>query len=102
MELTVIKRDGRHQPFSSEKLLVGISRCLEKRPGADKAQAIAERIEKKLKTRGKKEIQSQQIGKLVLGELKKTDKIAYLRFASVYRHFEDPRDFARELESLTV
>lgn len=100
LELTVVKRDGRHEPFYKEKLRSGIAKALEKRPGADKVDEIADRIERKLLKRGNNKVTSKTIGKMVLAELKKVDMVAYLRFASVYRQFKQPEDFARELTSL--
>lgn len=100
IELLVIKRDGRRQPFSREKLKRGIEKALEKRPGLQNLNEITSRVESKLWIKGKKEIESKFIGQVVLGELKKVDKVAYLRFASVYRHFEDTTDFAKELQHL--
>lgn len=99
-ELIVIKRDGRRQPFAREKLNEGLVKSLEKRPHFDKVEVIADKIEGKLRAKGKNEVSSKTIGQMVLLELKKIDKIAYLRFASVYRHFDDPMDFTKELESL--
>ncbi len=101
-ELVVVKRDGRREPFSSEKLLSGLIKSLEKCPSASKAPLISTKIEVKLRAKGTNEITSKAIGQMVLLELKKIDKIAYLRFASVYRHYQDPSDFARELESLEL
>lgn len=100
VDLMVIKKDGRKELYCKDKLLNGIVKALQKRPGADQAETIAERIEKKLRGKGKAEISTKIIGQAVLTELRKLDQVAYLRFASVYRHFEDPRDFARELESI--
>ena len=97
----VIKKDGRRQPFDINKLRSGIEKALEKRPHEDKVEEITQRIEKKLLAQGRKDISSKVIGRAVLQELRKFDKVAYLRFASVYRHFEDEKDFARELQSLT-
>lgn len=97
----VIKKDGRRQPFDINKLKSGIEKALEKRPQADKVEEITQKVEKKLLAKGKKDILSKIIGQAVLQELRKIDKVAYLRFASVYRHFEDEKDFARELQSLT-
>lgn len=101
-ELVVVKRDGRREAFSSEKLLRGLILALEKCPNASKASLIAEKIETKLRAKGTNEVTSKAIGQMVLLELKKIDKIAYLRFVSVYRHYQDPSDFVRELESLEV
>ena len=97
----VIKKDGRRQPFDINKLRSGIEKALEKRPHEDKVEEMTQRIEKKLLAKGRKDILSKVIGRAVLQELRKFDKVAYLRFASVYRHFEDEKDFARELQSLT-
>ncbi|OGE24701.1 transcriptional regulator NrdR [Candidatus Daviesbacteria bacterium RIFCSPHIGHO2_01_FULL_38_8] len=101
IEFLVIKRDGRREQFSKDKLRAGILRALEKRPNFNKVDYITNKIENKLRFKGKKEIATKVIGQLVLLELKKLDKVAYLRFASVYRHFEDPTDFAKELQALT-
>lgn len=98
--ILVIKKDGRREAFSDEKLRAGLLKALEKRPGIDKVSKIVDRIEGKLRRRGLREISSQTIGKWVLSELKKLDHVAYLRFASVYRDFGDPKDFARELKML--
>lgn len=96
----VIKRDGRRQPFDTEKLRSGIAKSLDKRPEVGRVDELTQRIECKLRSKGKTEISTRIIGQTVLTELKKIDKVAYLRFASVYRHFEDPTDFVRELQSL--
>jgi transcriptional repressor NrdR len=96
----IVKRDGRKEPFDREKLSSGLIKALEKRPDIDKVIQIVERIEGKLRRKGEKEIKSRVVGQLVLLELKKLDKIAYLRFASVYRQFTEPGDFARELQGL--
>lgn len=100
LQVMVIKRDGRKQVFDREKIKTGLAKALEKRPYLDKLDEIVERIEKRIRTRGLKEIPSTTIGKMVLNELKKLDKVAYLRFASVYRHFDNPLDFAKELQIL--
>lgn len=100
VEILVIKKDGRREPFIQEKLLSGLMRALEKRPGIEKVSTIVDRIEARIRTKGLKEIPSQTLGKWVLAELKKLDSVAYLRFASVYRSFGDPKDFAKELKTL--
>ena len=100
VEILVIKKDGRKEPFVREKLEVGLIKALEKRPGIDKISKIADRIEGRIRIKGLQEIPSHQLGKWMLSELKKLDPIAYLRFASVYRTFSDPKDFKRELETL--
>lgn len=100
LELYVVKRNGRRELFEREKLRQGIEKALEKRPGIDKTLEIVDKIEGKLRLKGEKEVLSKLIGQLVLSELKKIDKVAYLRFASVYRGFNELGDFARELQGL--
>lgn len=101
LELVVIKRDGRREPFLREKVRNGIVKALEKRPAENKIDELVEKIERRLRKKGQKEISSKLIGQLVLGELKKLDEVAYLRFASVYRNFKQAEDFAKELSSFT-
>ncbi len=100
IEILVIKKDGRKQLFDRDKLERGLVRALEKRPGIDKVSGIIDRIESRIRAKRVEEIPSQVLGKWVLSELKKIDPIAYLRFASVYRTFSDPKDFKKELETL--
>ena len=100
LEVMVLKKDGRREIFIDEKLRSGILRALEKRPDIDKASAIVDRIEGRIRAKGLKEIESQTLGKWVLSELKRLDPVAYLRFASVYRTFSDPGDFAKEIRAL--
>ena len=101
-ELYVIKRDGRKEEFKKDKVRSGLIRALEKRPGIEKVDEIVDKILQNLKVKGKKEIESKAIGNLVLSQLKKLDKVAYLRFASVYREFKEAGDFKKELESLKI
>lgn len=100
VEVLVIKKDGRKQPFDREKLERGLIRALEKRPGIDKVPMILDRIEGRIRAKRLQEIPSRELGKWMLAELKKLDPIAYLRFASVYRTFSDPKDFKKEIETL--
>ena len=100
LEFIVIKKNGKKEPFEKEKLALGLIKALEKRPGADKADKIVDKLTARLHSKGVKEIQSQVLGKWVLAELKKLDPVAYLRFASVYRTFTDMKDFKKELETL--
>lgn len=102
LELMVLKRDGHREVFDSTKLRSGIERALEKRPSFLNIEGIVTKIEGKIRGKGLKEMESKTIGKMVLAELKKIDKVAYLRFASVYRKFENPDDFTKELEHLKV
>ena len=100
IELLVIKKDGRKEMFDRQKLKAGIAKALEKRPSIDKTEDLVDKVEKKFRKKGVSEVSSRSIGKAVLSELKRLDMIAYLRFASVYRQFENPEDFARELNVL--
>lgn len=100
VEVMVVKKDGRRQPFDREKLERGLIRALEKRPGIDKVSLIVDRIEARIRVKRLQEIQSKELGKWMLTELKKLDPVGYLRFASVYRTFSDPKDFKREIETL--
>lgn len=100
LQIVVLKKDGRREPFVSEKLQMGLLKALEKRPGIEKVSRIVDRLEGRIRAKGYQEIPSQTLGKWVLSELKRIDPIAYLRFASVYRTFSDPKDFKRELETL--
>lgn len=86
--------------FDSTKLRSGIEKALEKRPAVVELDKIVAKIEKRVKSKDQKEIESKIIGREVLTELKKTDKVAYIRFASVYRQFKDPVDFSKELQNL--
>lgn len=100
VEIMVLKKDRRREPFIREKLQVGLIKALEKRPGIEQVSKILDRIEAKIRSKGLQEVPSQQLGKWMLAELKKLDPIAYLRFISVYRTFSDPKEFKRELETL--
>ncbi len=98
VDFLVIKKDGRKEAFSKEKLFLGIVKALEKRPGMEGADGIACKIEQKLRRKGDREVPSTLIGKMVLAELKKMDRVAYLRFASVYRRFDGVEDFTKEMQ----
>jgi len=97
----VVKKDGTRQPFDTQKLLRGMMRACEKRPiQISQLEEIAEEIESLLQERPDKEIGVAEIGQLVMDRLKELDKVAYVRFASVYREFGDVAEFRRELEDL--
>ena len=97
----VKKRDRRREPYSREKVIRGIKIACQKRPvSIYDIEAVAERIEQKLRALGEKEIESREIGMCVMEELKKLDKVAYVRFASVYKNFEDIDEFRAEVETL--
>jgi transcriptional repressor NrdR len=97
----VIKKDGRREEFDREKLLTGIRKACDKRPLASGAVAeLVDGIEAELYQTGKSEIPSSVIGDMVMARLKKTDHIAYIRFASVYREFADITTLKEEVDSL--
>lgn len=99
--LTVIKRGGEREIFSRSKLLQGLHRACEKRPiGTEALEKLVDGIESGLRNEFKTEAPSAEIGERVLDCLKDLDKVAYVRFASVYRHFEDVDEFKRELSRL--
>lgn len=96
--LWVIKKDGRRELFEKEKLRGGILRAIEKRPvSIDLVNQAIDDLERELLSQEKEEVPTQLIGKLVLKKLKKIDKVAWLRFASVYLEFEDIRDFEKTI-----
>jgi transcriptional repressor NrdR len=98
--LLVVKRDGSRVPFDRDKLVAGLSKALTNRPVTRSAiETMARRIETRLRRKGP-QIRSQQIGVEVLATLRRTDEIAYLRFASVYKDFQEITDFSRELDLL--
>lgn len=100
-DLYIIKKDGKREKFSREKLEKGIDKAFEKRPVAkEKIDKMINDIEEQLRRKGKKEIKSSTIGELVIKRIKKFDNIAYIRFASVYRNFQDVKDFKKELKEL--
>jgi transcriptional repressor NrdR len=97
----VVKRDGSRVPFDGRKLRSGIMRALEKRPvGTQDVDAALARINRRLVSSGEGEVSSRKIGELVMDELRSLDQVAYVRFASVYRQFEDVAAFREEIESL--
>jgi len=97
----IIKTDGRREPFNEEKLRAGIVRALEKRPvGIEKIDAAVNNIMKRMRARGERDFSSQEIGNLVMEELRDLDQVAYVRFASVYRSFQDVNAFEEEIERL--
>ena len=97
----VVKNDGSRVPFDERKLSAGITRALEKRPvGAEQVEDALNRIRRRLLAGGEKEIASRQVGEWVMDELRGLDHVAYVRFASVYRKFEDVNAFREEIEQL--
>lgn len=99
--LMVIKKDERREVFNRDKIIKGILRACEKRPiSMAEINQIAEEVEEKLKQSSSNEIKTQLIGQLVMNRLKKLDEVAYVRFASVYRHFEDVGSFIKEIDRI--
>lgn len=99
LNLMVIKKDGRREPYSRQKLMRGINRACEKRPvSVERIENIVNDLENEI--RSYSEVSSKQIGELVMKHLLDLDKIAYIRFASVYRSFGNVRSFEREIKSI--
>ena len=97
----VIKSNGNREPFNEDKMVGGIQRALEKRPvSADAIELEISMIKSQLRATGEREVPSKMIGNLVMEQLKVLDKVAYIRFASVYRSFEDIREFGEEFAKL--
>jgi transcriptional repressor NrdR len=97
----VVKKDGRREVFDRQKIVAGLKKAGEKRPVSTAAiEQTTDRIEQALQERGDKEVPSSVIGEAIMRELHKLDQVAYVRFASVYRSFEDVSEFMRELKDL--
>jgi transcriptional repressor NrdR len=97
----VIKKDGTRERFERQKLIAGLLKACEKRPVSISAvEKVADRVEAMLQERPEKEIPTAEVGAFVMQELKRLDKVAYVRFASVYRHFRDIGEFMNELKDL--
>lgn len=100
-DLYIVKKDGTRERFERKKLENGVQRAFEKRPvSKDDIDQMINDIEEQLRRKGKKEIKSSLIGEIAMKKIKKLDNIAYIRFASVYRDFQDIKDFKKELREL--
>ena len=98
----VVKKNGSRTEFSRDKLRASLDLALRKRPvSTELVDAAVAEIEEKLLTAGEREVTSQQVGELVMRELKKLDKVAYIRFASVYRNFEDVDAFSKAIREVS-
>ena len=98
---SLVKTDGRREGFDERKLRTGFERALQKRPvSAEQIDAAVRGVIHALRMTGEREIASRRLGEFVMDELKKLDQVAYVRFASVYRRFEDVADFREEIERL--
>ncbi len=99
--IVVIKKDGTSQPFDRNKIFSGLIRaCVKRNISTQTLEKIVNEIETEIKNKPSKEITSKEIGDLVLKHLKNLDKVAYVRFASVYKQFDDVKEFSKELEEL--
>ena len=97
-ELWVMKKGGNRERFSLDKIKIGVNRAFEKRPvSQDKIDKMIREIEDQLRKKGKKEVNSSVIGELII---KRLDNVAYIRFASVYKDFQDVKDFKQEIKKL--
>ena len=101
MPFMVVKKDGTRQPFDRQKIIAGLMTACQKRPVAmDQIEKLAELVERNVTSTMDREIPSTRIGELVLGMLREIDRVAYVRFASVYRQFRDLDEFDQEIQGL--
>lgn len=99
--ISVVKRDDRREPFSREKLLQSLRIACRKRPvSPQKIEEIADKIEKEIGDKYDREVPSMAIGERVMAQLKDVDQVSYVRFASVYRRFDEPEEFVQEVKKL--
>ena len=99
--LMVLKRDGRHEDFTREKLLISLQRACQKRPvSLVVMQELADKIYHGLATTNEREVSYREIGERVMNGLRELDQVAYIRYASIYRQFEEPDEFLREIKKL--
>ncbi len=101
MQLVVVKRSGVVEPFSREKVITGVAKACKGRPVSEADLArLGQRVEETLRASGQAEIPADDVGLAILGPLSELDSVAYLRFASVYKHYDSVDDFEAEIESL--
>lgn len=97
----IIKRDGSREPFNEDKMRNGLVRALEKRPvSVESVELAINKVKSALRATGEREISSEMLGNTIMEQLKYLDKVAYVRFASVYRSFEDIKEFGEEIARL--
>ena len=97
----VVKKDGRREPFNRNKIIAGIQSACQKRPvSVTRIEEFVDGVESYFQELGKKEIDSSDVGEMVINKLKEWDEVAYVRFASVYRQFKDIKEFMAELEEI--
>ena len=100
-EIYIIKKDGSREKFDLDKIKRGLDKAFEKRPvSKEKVYSVVSEIEEQIRKKGKSEVKSKLIGEMMMKKIKKLDKVAYVRFASVYREFKDIEDFKEELKEL--
>ncbi|KTD18850.1 transcriptional repressor of nrd genes [Legionella lansingensis] len=98
---SIIKRDGRREPFNIKNLRAGMLRALEKRPvSVDALEEALVTIMQEIRRRGEREIESREVGELVMKQLHRLDHVAYVRFASVYKRFKDVSEFSQTIDEL--
>ncbi|PKQ23563.1 MAG: transcriptional repressor NrdR [Actinobacteria bacterium HGW-Actinobacteria-5] len=101
MQLVVVKRSGVVEPFSREKVVTGVAKACKGRPVSEADLArLGQRVEETLRASGQAEIPADEVGLAILGPLSELDSVAYLRFASVYKHYDSVEDFEAEIETL--
>lgn len=101
LDLTIVKRDGKKESYSREKMMSGLKKALEKRPITDdEFKKLINSIERDIQQMRKSEVKTSQIGEIIMKHLREVDAVAYIRFASVYESFEDIKDFKEELKKL--
>jgi transcriptional repressor NrdR len=99
--LVVVKRDGRREEFSKDKLLSGIKKACQKRPISPRAiEDLVEKIVNEMTDKFDREVPAEEVGRLVMAGLRELDQVAYVRFASVYRRFQEATDFVHEVKQL--
>ncbi len=99
--LQVLKRDGRHEDFSREKLMISLQRACQKRPvSTEQIEELADSIYNALASAFEREVSYREIGERVMAGLRALDKVAYIRYASIYRQFEEPDEFLMEIKKL--
>ena len=102
MPKKIKSRDDMREPFNEQKLREGLYRALEKRPvGEEEVETLIEDIKKDIRSYGEREVRSRLIGEVIMKRLRRLDEVAFIRFASVYRRFEDITEFSEEVEKLT-
>lgn len=100
-ELMVLKRDGRREEFSKDKLLSGIKKACQKRPiSLEQMEELLDRVVRQVTEKYEHEVPADVIGRALMDELRKLDQVAYVRFASVYRRFQEATDFVHEVQKL--